>query len=77
MTKIIIGLVLIISGCISLVFRDWIARESVEMKNRQFGLSMGRNEISTSLVLVKLAGIAFLILGILVLLGIVSVSNLH
>lgn len=72
MEKVILGSITIIIGCIIIIFRDRFVCSSIEFQNRAFGFHFGEKEIKAGKRSAPIIGVAFIIMGVLTLVGVLG-----
>jgi hypothetical protein len=68
--RVIVGTLLIIAGFAIVVFRLWLARDTITFQNKTFGYKFGEKEIRATIYLNFLIGALFIVIGVLTLFGI-------
>lgn len=72
MKNIIIGSIVIVTGCYIVVYRSRWARKAIEGQNKIFGFHFGKKDMQATSYVGLIVGSGFIILGILALLGIIE-----
>jgi hypothetical protein len=68
----VIGLILVLAGCATIIFRKSFVKDSIDFQNKRFGFHFGKSEIKAGQRVAPFLGIALIIMGFLYLLGIVD-----
>lgn len=71
MENIIVGSISLLVGCLIVIFYKPLARLTIEIQNKFWGLDFGDAEIKTTRVVCAIVGTGFIIIGILSLLKVI------
>lgn len=63
-TEIINGLILIFSGCIGILFRNYFAKNIIEAQNRAWGFNFGEKDILISRIVIVIVGFFSIVIPI-------------
>lgn len=64
------GIVMIVLGCLVILFREQLAHYAIEFQNKNFGIKTSKRLVKLSIQLTPLFGLLFILIGVLILLEI-------
>ena len=69
MNEIVAGIISLLVGCTVLLWRESLARYTIEEQNRFWGFEFGEREVKRTKIIAVAVGTGFVILGLLFLSG--------
>lgn len=69
MERTIVGIITIVAGFALIIFKEKFIRDSIAYQNKTFGFHFGEKEVNVGRWYVPLAGLVFIIIGTITLLG--------